>query len=235
MSDRSLPTSDPTVPTRRTVLRAAGLAALTGGGLAVLGACTADGETGTPASSAPATSASSAPASSSAPATTPSASAGKQVGLGKQARRAERSQRGHVQGAGRRGRDPGRRGLRDHPAQKGTYKAFSKICTHQRCPVTSVEGGTINCRATAASSRSRTAVCRTAPPPSRCPRRRSRSRGKRWSSPPDLASAYEMCDCDDCRPRPAHLVSQPHTFRRRPPGSWPAARPPAPARFAGLS
>jgi Rieske Fe-S protein len=30
------------------------------------------------------------------------------------------------------------------PAQ-GTFKAFSAICTHQNCPVASVDGGTINC------------------------------------------------------------------------------------------
>lgn len=29
---------------------------------------------------------------------------------------------------------------------KGTFKAFSKICTHQGCPVTEVDGGTINCK-----------------------------------------------------------------------------------------
>ena len=28
---------------------------------------------------------------------------------------------------------------------KGTFKAFSSICTHQSCPVASVAGGTINC------------------------------------------------------------------------------------------
>jgi nitrite reductase/ring-hydroxylating ferredoxin subunit len=28
---------------------------------------------------------------------------------------------------------------------EGTFKAFSAICTHQRCPVASVDGGTINC------------------------------------------------------------------------------------------
>jgi Rieske Fe-S protein len=27
----------------------------------------------------------------------------------------------------------------------GEFKAFTSICTHQGCPVTSVEGGTINC------------------------------------------------------------------------------------------
>jgi Rieske Fe-S protein len=30
------------------------------------------------------------------------------------------------------------------PAQ-GEFKAFSSTCTHQGCPVTSVDGGTINC------------------------------------------------------------------------------------------
>ena len=28
---------------------------------------------------------------------------------------------------------------------KGTYKAFSKICTHAGCPVTKVEDGVIKC------------------------------------------------------------------------------------------
>lgn len=27
----------------------------------------------------------------------------------------------------------------------GTFKAFDHMCTHQRCPVASVDGGTINC------------------------------------------------------------------------------------------
>ncbi|MER5178551.1 Rieske (2Fe-2S) protein [Streptomyces sp. NPDC002896] len=28
---------------------------------------------------------------------------------------------------------------------EGKFKAFTNICTHQQCPVTSVSGGTINC------------------------------------------------------------------------------------------
>ncbi|MFD6436214.1 Rieske (2Fe-2S) protein [Streptomyces venezuelae] len=28
---------------------------------------------------------------------------------------------------------------------KGEFKAFSSLCTHKGCPVTSVEGGTVNC------------------------------------------------------------------------------------------
>ncbi|WP_229400089.1 Rieske (2Fe-2S) protein [Micromonospora okii] len=29
--------------------------------------------------------------------------------------------------------------------EAGTYKAFDPICTHQGCPVSNVDGGTINC------------------------------------------------------------------------------------------
>ncbi|WP_372343237.1 Rieske (2Fe-2S) protein [Streptomyces sp. KL116D] len=29
--------------------------------------------------------------------------------------------------------------------KKGEFKAFTNICTHKQCPVTKVEGGTINC------------------------------------------------------------------------------------------
>ncbi|MFE1955293.1 Rieske (2Fe-2S) protein [Streptomyces sp. NPDC059524] len=29
--------------------------------------------------------------------------------------------------------------------KKGEFKAFTNICTHRQCPVSSVEGGTINC------------------------------------------------------------------------------------------
>ncbi|MDN3022030.1 Rieske (2Fe-2S) protein [Streptomyces sp. S.PB5] len=29
--------------------------------------------------------------------------------------------------------------------KEGEFKAFTNICTHQQCPVASVEGGTINC------------------------------------------------------------------------------------------
>ena len=141
MSDRPAPSPTPAATTRRTVLRAAGLAALTGGGVAALGACTADGEVAAPASSAPATSASSAPASSSAPAesASPSASASESsVPSGPGASTSEIPVGGGV--------------ILDDAdyvitqPSKGEFKAFSKICTHQNCPVTEIAGGSINCQ-----------------------------------------------------------------------------------------
>jgi Rieske Fe-S protein len=146
MSDRSAPSTEPTATTRRTVLRAAGLAALTGGGVAVLGACTAEGETGTPASSAPASS--SAPATSSAPpssasptaspsSASPSASASS-VPSGPGAATSEVPVGGGVI------LDDANYVITQPTA--GEFKAFSKICTHQNCPVTAIGGGTINCQ-----------------------------------------------------------------------------------------
>lgn len=142
MLDHSIPATEPIATTRRTVLRAAGLAALTGGGVAVLGACTAEGETGTPTSSAPATSASSAPATSSAPAESPSASAS-----------ASASESAAPSGPGlATSKVPVGGGVILDDADyvitqptAGEFKAFSKICTHQNCPVTEIQGGTINC------------------------------------------------------------------------------------------
>jgi Rieske Fe-S protein len=144
MSDRSAPSTEPTAPTRRTVLRAAGLAALTGGGVAVLGACTAEGETGAPASSAPASSSapatSSAPPSSATPTPSPSASASPSAAVpsGPGAATSKVPVGGGV--------------ILDNAdyvitqPSAGEFKAFSKICTHQNCPVTAIEGGTINCQ-----------------------------------------------------------------------------------------
>ena len=133
-----------TATTRRTVLRAASLAALSGGGVAVLGACSPEADTAAPtpsptsapASSAPATSA---PASSSPPAepsSTPSETAS-EAPSGPSVATSEVPVGGGVI-------------LEDSDyvitqPTKGKFKAFSKICTHQGCPVASVEGGTINC------------------------------------------------------------------------------------------
>lgn len=143
MSDRPALSPELTATSRRAVLRVAGLAALTGSGVTILGACSAGGETGAPTSSAPATSApaSSAPATSAAPseAPSPSTSASESaVPSGPSAATADVPVGGGVI-------------LDDadyvitQPA-KGDFKAFSKICTHQKCPVTGIEGGTINCQ-----------------------------------------------------------------------------------------
>jgi Rieske Fe-S protein len=125
--------------TRRTVLRAAGLAALTGGGVAVVGACSPVEEAGdpatSPASSAPATSA---PATSEAPTeASPTESETEAAPSGPSVATSEVPVGGGVI-------------LEDADfvitqPTAGEFKAFSKICTHMQCPVGSVEGGTINC------------------------------------------------------------------------------------------
>jgi Rieske Fe-S protein len=128
-----------TATTRRTVLRAAGLAALTSGGMAALGACSpveeAAGPTTSPASSAPATSA---PATSEAPTeASPPESETEAAPSGPSVAVADVPVGGGVI-------------LEDADyvitqPTAGEFKAFSKICTHMQCPVGSVEGGTINC------------------------------------------------------------------------------------------
>jgi len=142
MSDLTEPRPDPSAPTRRTVLRAAGLVALTGGGAAAFGAC-GDGDAAAPSSSAPASSApaSSAPATSSPPAASPTAKA--------TASKTAAAPSGPSVAASK---VPVGGGVILDDAdyvitqpKKGTYKAFSKICTHMGCPVASVSNGTINC------------------------------------------------------------------------------------------
>ena len=146
MPDRSLPTSEPTVTTRRTVLRAAGLAGTDRGAAWLSSAPARSTARRGPASSAPATSADSAPATTSAPAKTPSASASKSAS-------ASASKPAAPSGPGvARSEVPVGGGVILDGADyvitqpsSGRFKAFSKICTHQSCPVTAVEGRTINC------------------------------------------------------------------------------------------
>ena len=140
MSDRPEAPLDPAAPTRRTVLLAAGLVALTGGGAAVLGACAADGETvAPPTSSAP----TSAPPSPSPAAASPTAKKSA-------TKKAAKAPKGPSVAAAK---VPVGGGVIMDDAnyvitqpQKGTYKAFTKICTHEQCKVSSISDGTINCR-----------------------------------------------------------------------------------------
>ena len=140
MPDPIAPFLKSTATTRRTVLRAAGLAALSGGGVAVLGACSPAAEPTAPttsASSAPATS----PPASSPPPSSPSAS--------EPAPSSAKAPSGPSVEASK---VPVGGGVILADAdyvitqpKAGEFKAFSKICTHQQCAVTSVDGGTINC------------------------------------------------------------------------------------------
>ena len=146
MSDRPESPSTPTAPTRRTVLRAASLAALAGGGATVLGACAADGETTAPpastgpTTSGPASSAPSSPSPSASSSPTPKKSATK---------KAAKAPSGPSVAAAK---VPVGGGVILDDADyvitqptKGTYRAFTKICTHRQCKVMSVNDGTINC------------------------------------------------------------------------------------------
>ena len=129
--------------TRRTVLRAAGLAALGGGGVSVLAACASDAEVGAPAAS----SAAPTPAASSA---SPSASAS---ASGSASASASSSASAAPSGSSIATADVPVGGgvvLEDakyvvtQPA-KGEFKAFSSTCTHQGCKVSDVTD-TINCK-----------------------------------------------------------------------------------------
>jgi nitrite reductase/ring-hydroxylating ferredoxin subunit len=135
--------------TRRTVLRVAGLAALSGGGVAVLGACSPDAETSPPATSPPVSSrpATSAPATSATASSSPPTEAAPTPSA--TARRTAPAPSGPSVATSK---VPVGGGviLKDADyvitqPKPGKFKAFSKICTHRQCPVTSVTGGTINC------------------------------------------------------------------------------------------
>ncbi|SDS10880.1 Rieske Fe-S protein [Friedmanniella luteola] len=125
--------------TRRTVLRAAGLAALAGGGIGVLGACSADGEVAAPAATSAAPSASA--ASSSAPSSAaPSASASSSAAAPAGASIATADV---PVGSGVILKDA--KYVVTQPTE-GEFKAFSSICTHMGCPVAEVQGETIMCK-----------------------------------------------------------------------------------------
>jgi Rieske Fe-S protein len=125
--------------TRRTVLRTAGLLALAGAGAATLAGCSAEAESGSP-SATPAAQPTSAAASPSptADATSPRPSVSQtDAPGGPSVATSEVPVGGGVI-------------LEDADyvvtqPSKGDFKAFSKICTHQGCPVASVENGVIHC------------------------------------------------------------------------------------------
>lgn len=126
--------------TRRDVLRVAGLVTLSGGTVLTLAACGAEGQAGDPvptsaapssAAATPSASASSSPSVSSSTPATSAAPSGPSVAT------ADVPVGGGV--------------ILDDAdfvvtqPTKGTYKAFSKICTHQGCKVGKVEDGNIVC------------------------------------------------------------------------------------------
>ena len=125
--------------TRRTVLRAAGVAALAGAGVAALAGCAAESTSGAPTTTAaePATS-EPAPSSPTAEATSAKPSASKaQAPKGPSVATSKVPVGGGVILADA-----------DYVVtqpSKGSYKAFSKICTHQGCPVAEVRDGVIHC------------------------------------------------------------------------------------------
>jgi Rieske Fe-S protein len=138
------PHPHPSAPSRRTVLRAAGLVALAGGGTA-LAACSADADVAAPAASpaAPSSAASSSAASPSASASasasaSSSASSSAAVPAGPSVAASEVPVGGGVI-------------LKDAKyvvtqPTKGDYKAFSSICTHKGCPVSEITGDEIICK-----------------------------------------------------------------------------------------
>ena len=135
-SVEATPPTDQTTHTRcgrRTVLRTAGLVALTGGAVA-LGACSADSSTIAPTPEATSTSPS-ASSSASAP-QSPSEEAASAGPAGTAVAISEVAVGGGVVLE--------EKYVVTQPSD-GEFKAFSAICTHQGCPVGSVEDGVIIC------------------------------------------------------------------------------------------
>jgi nitrite reductase/ring-hydroxylating ferredoxin subunit len=120
---------------RRTLLRAAGLAALIGAGGAAFAGCTASGSTAPSASSAPQSSAESSAAPQSASASSRSTSAA--APSGPSVAKADVPEGGGVilQSADYVVTEP----------KPGVYKGFSSTCTHMGFKVGKVENGAIKC------------------------------------------------------------------------------------------
>jgi Rieske Fe-S protein len=123
--------------TRRTILRAAGFLGLTGAGAAALGACS-DASSGSPPATPAAETAAPASPSPTADATSPTPTASQpEAPDGPSVATSDVPVGGGVilENADY---------VVTRPS-KGSYKAFSKICTHQGCPVASVADGVIHC------------------------------------------------------------------------------------------
>jgi Rieske Fe-S protein len=123
---------------RRTVLRAAGLLGLTGAGAAALSACAE--ESGGSPSAAPAASETSAPTTPSPTADTTSPKPSPSTAEAPKGPSVATSKVPVGGGVILEDADY----VVTQPS-KGKYKAFSKICTHQGCPVASVNDGVIHC------------------------------------------------------------------------------------------
>jgi Rieske Fe-S protein len=117
MSGDEQPTTGPAPSTRRALLAGAGAL----GASVVLSACTTDANSGSDTGS--------------------DSSGGQQNKGGKPAAFANTAD--IPVGGGKIYADAG--AVITQPTQ-GDFKAFSNICTHQGCPVTQVDGGTINCK-----------------------------------------------------------------------------------------
>ena len=132
----------PGVCARRAVLRAAGLVSLAGGGAAVLASCSPQSEPIAPAASPATSGASPTPSGSPSPSAaesepaSPSAAASSEALAGISVLKAEVPVGGGVV--------VDDKYVVTQPAD-GEFKAFSAICTHQGCPVGSVEDGEIVC------------------------------------------------------------------------------------------
>jgi Rieske Fe-S protein len=139
LGDQRSPLQTPAT-TRRTVLGTAGLLALASAGAAALAGCSAEAESGSATPTVPATPPNtSAPASPSpaADATSPKPSASKAKAPNGPSVATSKVPVGGVI-------------LEDADyvvtqPNKGSYKAFSKICTHQGCPVAEVRNEVIHC------------------------------------------------------------------------------------------
>ena len=144
LTELDTPTPTPgRAPSRRDVLRTAGLVTLSGGAVLTLAACGAEGQAGDPVPTSAAPSSSAAEASPSASSTSSAAEAPSSSSPKPKAPSGPSVATADVPVGGGVILDDADYVITQ--PSKGTYKAFSKICTHQGCKVGSVEDGVIKC------------------------------------------------------------------------------------------